>query len=261
MDHTNTVPGDLATGARAAHSPSKASNLGERYGEIAQKSPAIPDYLHKHYWWAYVHPNAVRVFERQWLANLILWGNYPRLRDSALSAMGLSLTGRTIQIACAYGDVTTILSKRVRDASGHLDVIDVLPTQLNNLQRKLPADMPVALHLMDSAALTIPDASYDRALIFFLLHEQPESWRKRTLAEAFRVVKPGGRIVIVDYACPNSWNPLKRLFGPILKALEPFALDLWHEEVSYWMPEPWASQPFARRAYFGGLYQEIVIQT
>jgi hypothetical protein len=45
---------------------------------------SIPYYLSAHYWWAYVHPRAVQVFERQWLVNLILWGNYPRLRDAAL---------------------------------------------------------------------------------------------------------------------------------------------------------------------------------
>jgi len=27
---------------------------------------AVPDYLWQNYWWAYVHPTAVRIFERQW---------------------------------------------------------------------------------------------------------------------------------------------------------------------------------------------------
>ena len=35
---------------------------------------AVPQYLQETYWWAYVHPRAVQVFERQWLVNLILWG-------------------------------------------------------------------------------------------------------------------------------------------------------------------------------------------
>ena len=43
---------------------------------------AIPAYLEQTYWWAYVHPWAVRVFEREWLVNMILWGNYARLRDA-----------------------------------------------------------------------------------------------------------------------------------------------------------------------------------
>ena len=57
-------------------------------------SASVPDYLSTHYWWAYIHPKAVKLFERQWLVNLILCGNYVRLRDAALAAMGESLPGR-----------------------------------------------------------------------------------------------------------------------------------------------------------------------
>ena len=32
---------------------------------------SVPLYLAVHYWWAYVHPEAVKLFERQWLVNLI----------------------------------------------------------------------------------------------------------------------------------------------------------------------------------------------
>ena len=43
----------------------------------------IPRYLESVYWWAYVHPRAVDVFEREWLVNAILFGHYARLRDLA----------------------------------------------------------------------------------------------------------------------------------------------------------------------------------
>src|ERR1043166_2587512 len=65
----------------------------------------VPHYLTAHYWWAYVHPNAVKVFERQWLVNLILWGNYRRLRDAALAELGDELPGKSLQVACVYGDL------------------------------------------------------------------------------------------------------------------------------------------------------------
>ena len=45
---------------------------------------AVPAYLCTHYWWAYIHPYGVWFFERQWLVNLILAGNYACLRDGAL---------------------------------------------------------------------------------------------------------------------------------------------------------------------------------
>src|SRR6476646_1345708 len=96
----------------------------------------IPAYLHDTYWWAYVHPRAVKLFERQWLVNLILWGNFARLRDAALAEMGETLPGRSLQIACVYGDFTPKLAQRVADG-GSLDVVDVLPVQLANLRAKL----------------------------------------------------------------------------------------------------------------------------
>lgn len=219
----------------------------------------IPSYLDVHYWWAYVHPNAVKVFERQWLASAILLGNYARLREAALADLGATLPGRTLQVACVYGDLTTRLSDRVAAGGGELDIVDVLPVQLNNMRKKLPADAPARLIRMDSSDMRLPDASYDRAIIFFLLHEQPESYRARTISELMRVVKPGGRIVIVDYARPRWWNPLRYVLGPLLATLEPFALDLWREDITKWMPATQENLRIERRSFFGGLYQKIVV--
>lgn len=217
---------------------------------------AIPSYLDEVYWWAYVHPNAVRVFERQWLVNLILWGNFNRLRDAALDALGKTIPGRTLQIACVYGDLTMRLAERV---TGMLDVVDVLPVQLHNLRVKLPVNTPVALLHRNATALGMSDHNYDQALLFFLLHEQPESVRRATLAEAIRVVKPGGRIVIVDYHGPHALSPFSWLFGPVLRRLEPFAMDLWRDEISNWLPADFTPASIDKRTYFGGLYQKVVV--
>lgn len=214
----------------------------------------IPRYLAQAYWWAYLHPRAVRLFERQWLVNLILWGNFGRLRDQALAALGDCSQGRTLQIACVYGDLTGRLAAR----AAHLDVVDVLQVQLANLARKLPGgDARVGLIHGDSTRLRVPSASYDRALLFFLLHEQPESARRATLAEAMRVVKPGGRIVIVDYHRPRPLNPLFWPMTAVLSALEPFALDLWRREIADWLPR--APAALRKSTSFGGLYQRLVI--
>jgi len=219
---------------------------------------AVPGYLAKTYWWAYVHPRAVRLFERQWLVNLILWGNFGRLRDAALEALGEKLSGRTLQIACVYGDLTNRLRSRLTPG-GSLDVVDVLPVQLDNLARKLPGDPRVGLIRGDSAALDIGSGSYDRALLFFLLHEQPEEVRRKTLSEALRVVKPGGRLVIVDYHRPSLRNPLYWPMVGILRTLEPFAMDLWRHEVSQWFPENSRISALEKTTAFGGLYQLLSI--
>src|SRR5437763_12863854 len=104
----------------------------------AVASLPVPTYLQEIYWWAYVHPWAVRVFEREWLVNMILLGNYARLRNAALAEIGCPAAGRTLQIACVYGDLTVRLNDQIAH-DGSLDVVDVMPIQLRNLHRKLPA--------------------------------------------------------------------------------------------------------------------------
>jgi len=233
--------------------------LSTNPAEIAEPAPhPVPGYLKEHYWWAYVHPNAVRVFERQWLVNAILWGNFRRLREAALDALGRPIQGRTLQVACVYGDLTErLLARHAPDA--RLDVIDILPVQLDNLARKLGPAPRLALHQADSARLGLPDGHYDQVLVFFLLHEQPLATRRRTMAEALRVLRPGGRLVLVDYHRPGPKNPLRLVMRPVLRLLEPFALDLWCEEISAWLPAGRPALRIDKRTFFGGLYQMVVM--
>jgi ubiquinone/menaquinone biosynthesis C-methylase UbiE len=222
-------------------------------------SPVVPDYLEQTYWWAYVHPRAVRFFEREWIVNLILFGNYRRLRNRALTALGTPVRGSTLQVACVYGNLTPQLVRRLDDLA-RLQVVDVLPIQLQNLAAKLPPDPRVSLKQADSSALDDADASHDQVLLFFLLHEQPEPTRRRTLREALRVLRPGGRMVIVDYHKPRAWHPLKPLMQRIFHRLEPFAHDLWEHPVSDYLPTDWPVSVVEHTTCFGGLYQLLVLE-
>jgi ubiquinone/menaquinone biosynthesis C-methylase UbiE len=47
-------------------------------------------------------------------------------------------------------------------------------------------------------ALPLPDASLDAVTSIFMLHELPPPVRRATIAECARVLKPGGRLVLMD---------------------------------------------------------------
>lgn len=217
----------------------------------------VPRYLERVYWWAYIHPRAVQIFERDWLVNAILFGNYGRLRDAAVVALATesgTVEGRTLQVACAYGNLTDRLYQGLAPQAS-LDVIDVLPVQLANLAAKLPADPRIGLMQADSTRLDAPDEHYDQVLLFFLLHEQPETVRRATLAEALRVLRPGGRLVMVDYHCPATWHPLRPLMRLVFARLEPYAMDLWRQPLGHFLPAGATPTTVLHTTFFGGLYQ------
>ena len=219
----------------------------------------IPSYLHKAYWWAYLHPWAVRFFERQWLVNLILWGNFNSLRDAALESLGQSIDGKTLQIACVYGDFTPRLAEQLApDAS--LDVIDVAPVQLENTRSKLGPHSQVRLHQQDSSKLDFNNGEFDNTVVFFLLHEQPEQVRQATIAEAIRVTRRGGRIVFVDYHLPAPWNPMRYLMKGVFRLLEPYAENFWRKDIENWAQLDNQQAGVKKRLFFGGLYQLTSIQ-
>lgn len=218
----------------------------------------VPKYLQETYWWAYTHPNAVRVFERQWLVNLILWGNFARLRDAALHELGAVIDGKVLQVACVYGNFTEHLIKRL-GPNGHLDVIDVAPVQIANMHAKLKDSRQVTVQRQDSTDMQFEDASRDAVVVFFLLHEQPVEARHKTIAEALRVTKPGGKLIFVDYHRPVAVNPFRYIMVPILTTLEPFAMDMWRGEITDWLPADIPVAKVEKQTFFGGLYQKVVL--
>lgn len=242
----------------------KQSGVVKRDASLAESGTgvgavvAVPEYLEKTYWWAYTHPNAVRVFERQWLVNLILWGNFSRLRDLALEEMGDNINGHVLQVACVYGNFTEHLVRRL-GPQGHLNVIDVAPVQIRNMHAKLKDKRQVSILQQDASNMQFADASQDTTIVFFLLHEMPVDVRRKTVAEALRVTKPGGKIVFVDYHRPRASSPFRYIMVPILTTLEPFAMDLWNNEISHWLPAQHNCQRIDKQTYFGGLYQKVVI--
>jgi ubiquinone/menaquinone biosynthesis C-methylase UbiE len=219
---------------------------------------ALPKYLEQTYWWAYLHPRGVSFFEHQWLVNLILWGNYVTLRDAVFAELKGLRGGKVLQVACVYGDFTVKLAQQL-DPGTRLDVVDVAPVQLENLRKKIGTRSAVALHHQDSANLAFADQSYDCVVVFFLLHEQPAHARARTIEEALRVTRRGGKIVFVDYHQPAWLNPFRYIMLPVLQMLEPYALDMWFTDIARWLPENPKPASVAKHVYFGGLYQKVVI--
>lgn len=70
-------------------------------------------------------------------------------------------------------------------------------------------------------ALTLGDASVEVAIASLLLHHLGTSTKSRALEETYRVLVPGGRLVIADWGPPR--DPLIRLGFLMLQLIDGFA--------------------------------------
>ncbi len=234
--------------ARATTAP-----LTARAAPAATAPPGIPDYLDGNYWWAYLRPASIAIFDRTLVVTAILWGCYGRLKRAALAE--LQAGNRVLQAACVYGD----LSPRFAEAlgpEGRLDVIDIAPLQAENCRRKLRAYPNARVRVADAAAPG--GGSYDAAVCFFLLHELPDDHKRRVVDGLLGSVTPGGKVVFIDYHGPRRLHPLRVPMSLVFHFLEPFAKMLWRREISSFVTH---SKGFAwsKTTYFGGLYQKVVV--
>ena len=214
--------------------------------------PEIPDYLQEVYYWAYLHPRNVRLLDREWVVKSILWFQHKRLREAAFAE--LEPGSDVLQPACVYGDFSVELAKHI-GPDGKLEVVDVAPIQLEGCSRKLAPYPQASVRLANSKQLG--DRKYDAICCYFLLHELPEKYKHLIVDSLLQHVKPGGKVVFVDYHKPHWAHPLKLITSIVFDTLEPFAKGLWKKEISEFASKA-EDFEWSKHRIFGGLYQRVV---
>lgn len=206
----------------------------------ADDALALPDYLVKHYWWAYLWRPAVWFFDHQPIINTIVFGQYRKLTEATVRLLHPQQAGSTLMIASAYGNVITKAAKALGD--NPLTVLDIAPIQLERAQEKLEKlglDGNVTLTRMNAESLSYPGDSFDTAFMFLLLHELPVPSRRKALIEALRVVRPGGSLVLAEYGGFTKTHLFHRV--PLLRWIfgtaEPFLPSLWHTDLDALLTE------------------------
>jgi ubiquinone/menaquinone biosynthesis C-methylase UbiE len=139
-----------------------------------------------------------------------------RIKRRVVAATRLAPAGRLLDIGCGTGTLA-LLAKRMRPSASIVG-LDGDPAILALARRKAAA-AGLAVQFDEGMSYDLPyaDGSFDAATSTLMLHHLTPSQRERTLRELWRVLCPGGRLVIADLAPPH--NRLMSLAGRPLRLL------------------------------------------
>lgn len=123
-------------------------------------------------------------------------------RIGALDTRLVELTGaaageRAVDIGCGPGQLVRALARRV-GPSGHVLGIDPSAEMIDYATARTAALPHCRFEVGTAQSLNLPDTSVDVVTSTFVMHHIPEAKRAAALAQMFRVLRPGGRLLLAD---------------------------------------------------------------
>lgn len=148
-----------------------------------------------------------------------LFGN----RADVVGLLGLlDETWTVADLGCGTGQVAELLAPFV----AQVIAVDESAAMLAAARKRLRDQENVIVREGDLASLPIDDESLDAALLFLVLHYTAEP--ADVLAEAYRVLKPGGRLLIVDMM-PHDRAEFRDLMGHVWQGFGADEMTRWAE--------------------------------
>ncbi|MET9895387.1 methyltransferase domain-containing protein [Streptomyces sp. NPDC006465] len=125
---------------------------------------------------------------------------------SRLAALSGAETGdRVLDVGCGTGYLTRRMAVAV-GPRGAVTGVDPSPSVLAYARRRNRAGRGAECTYREGVAeaLALPDGSFDTVVTSLMLHHLPEELRPSALAEMWRVLRPGGRLLVVEFRPPRS---------------------------------------------------------
>lgn len=146
------------------------------------------------------------VLHRAWLYDMFLWlisfGREHRYRERVLDLANLTRGESVLDIGCGTGTLAIAASQRV-GPKGSVSGVDASPEMLARARKKAgKARAGIDFKNAVVEALPFGDAQFDAVLSTMMLHHLGPKLRLKCAREVRRVLKPGGRVLIVDFAKP-----------------------------------------------------------
>jgi ubiquinone/menaquinone biosynthesis C-methylase UbiE len=146
-------------------------------------------------------PSALRYDLTIWLASR---GRERAFRERQLDLARIVDGESVLDVGCGTGTLAIAAARRVGE-TGAVTGVDPSAELLARARKKARrAGVSVMLETAGGESLPFPDASFDVVLSSLVFHHLPHAALRSSALEARRVLKPGGRLFVVDIGGPQA---------------------------------------------------------
>lgn len=159
---------------------------------------------------------------RLWLGS---WGREGRFRAEELGHARIRPGERVLDLGCGTGSLA-IAAARAVGPKGAVTGVDPSVEMVARARSKARrARVDAAFVETAGEALPFPAAAFDVVLISLVLHQLPPDALHGTMFQVQRVLKPGGRLLVVDLGTPEPGKRTVHSHGTPASGRTPFSLD------------------------------------
>jgi len=149
----------------------------------------------------------------------ITFGREDNLRKMTVNLAQIKPGDSVLEIGCATGTLS-LAAKRQVGPTGRVCAIDIISGMIEVSREKAKqANLEVDFQLGSIEKIPFPDEQFDEVICSFMIFHMSEKVRSKGIEEIYRVLKPQGKLMVLDLALPTK--PVSRV---ILKLFLGFML-------------------------------------
>lgn len=161
------------------------------------------------------------ILNNGWLYDLKVWffdtfvfrGKVREIRQRTIDLAHIQPGEKVLDVGCGTGTLAIEVQQRVGE-TGRVFGIDPGTQQIARARSKASRrNLPAVFQIGVIEHLDFPDRTFDVVLSTFMMHHLPDDLKRLGLSEVARVLKPGGRLVIVDFKRPEERENPPGRFG------------------------------------------------
>jgi ubiquinone/menaquinone biosynthesis C-methylase UbiE len=121
---------------------------------------------------------------------------------TAIRLAGVRPGDKVLDVGCGTGSLT-LTAKSAAGPGGAVYGIDASPGMIELARKKAErSGLDVGFELGLIEKIPFPEATFDVVVSRLMIHHLPDDLKRKGFAEIFRVLKPGGRLLVAEFNPP-----------------------------------------------------------